>query len=428
MSIDVNWHTLTGGPEGAALAESVRSFVHNKFQEIPLPRFIRSVKVHTFDFGKVPPEIEIKDICDPLPDFYEEDEDDDTENGDEGHDQASHAGVTGSSTTQPPSLADPHARHLGGEALRPNSKPTNHSLDRHARSGNSRAGFSPIDRVASPPPFLPRAPTPGLMGGASNLGYFHMPFTTGLSGTTTPLAAVAGAQFHPGRTSTQQQQHSKYQEFHPQSSRVQTNSSAPGSTSSTADPNSRPPSQHLHGYDLDSRSGLDGANFGSEAFETPMPDEGTPLHEPDANDIQVITHIKYSGDIKLGITASILLDYPMPSFVEIPVKLNITGITFDGIAILAHIRKKAHFCFLSPEDAETLITNEASSRLDHLPGQRQLAGGLLEQIRVESEIGQKDEGKQVLKNVGKVESFILEQVRRIFEEEFVYPSFWTLLV
>jgi distribution and morphology protein 12 len=55
-------------------------------------------------------------------------------------------------------------------------------------------------------------------------------------------------------------------------------------------------------------------------------------------------------------------------------------------------------------------------------------GGLLQEIRVESEIGQREGGKQSLKNVGKVERFVLEQVRRIFEEEFVYPSFWTFLV
>ena len=55
-------------------------------------------------------------------------------------------------------------------------------------------------------------------------------------------------------------------------------------------------------------------------------------------------------------------------------------------------------------------------------------GGLLEEIRVESEIGQKEDGKQVLKNVGKVEKFVLDQVRRIFEDEFVFPSFWTFLV
>ncbi|KAI5302932.1 Mitochondrial distribution and morphology protein 12, partial [Ascosphaera atra] len=53
---------------------------------------------------------------------------------------------------------------------------------------------------------------------------------------------------------------------------------------------------------------------------------------------------------------------------------------------------------------------------------------LLRHIQVESEIGRQEDGKQVLKNVGKVEKFVVEQVRRIFDEEFVYPSFWTFLV
>ena len=69
MSIDINWDTITGGAEGSARAEKIRAFIHDRFQQVTLPRFIRSVHVHSFDFGSVPPEIEIKDICDPLPDF-----------------------------------------------------------------------------------------------------------------------------------------------------------------------------------------------------------------------------------------------------------------------------------------------------------------------------------------------------------------------
>jgi hypothetical protein len=71
MSIDINWDTLTGGADGTARAETIRAFIHDKFQQVTLPRFIRSVHVHSFDFGSASPEIEIKDICDPLPDFYE---------------------------------------------------------------------------------------------------------------------------------------------------------------------------------------------------------------------------------------------------------------------------------------------------------------------------------------------------------------------
>ncbi|KAL8946075.1 MAG: hypothetical protein Q9222_007477 [Ikaeria aurantiellina] len=82
MSIDIDWEGLTTGPEGLALAESIRDFIHDKFQQIQLPRFIRSVEVHSFDFGKVCPVVEIKDICDPLPEFYEDEDDDNSdENG-----------------------------------------------------------------------------------------------------------------------------------------------------------------------------------------------------------------------------------------------------------------------------------------------------------------------------------------------------------
>jgi distribution and morphology protein 12 len=133
-------------------------------------------------------------------------------------------------------------------------------------------------------------------------------------------------------------------------------------------------------------------------------------------------------------TAEVVLDYPMPSFVGIPMKLNITGMTFDGVGILANIRKRAHLCFLSPDDAEALVGSEGaavSPEVGTHPGEAtrpHSVGGLLEEIKIESEMGETEEGKQVLKNVGKIEKFILEQVQRIFEEEFVYPSFWTFLV
>jgi distribution and morphology protein 12 len=160
------------------------------------------------------------------------------------------------------------------------------------------------------------------------------------------------------------------------------------------------------------------------------------MRDKSPEDIQVVSHVQYSGDIKMSLTADILLDYPMPSFVGIPLKLNITGLTFDGVAILAYIKKRAHFCFLSPEDADALIGGESNvdalqsdvQKQEHQLAQRLRVGGLLEHIKVESEIGGRGEGGQVLKNVGKVESFVLEQVRRIFEDEFVYPSFWTFLV
>ena len=132
----------------------------------------------------------------------------------------------------------------------------------------------------------------------------------------------------------------------------------------------------------------------------------------------------------------------MPSFVGIPLKLQITGLSFDGVALLAYLRQpdknKVNFCFLGAEDAKALVggngalggASQVDRDLDGSKGNGKEGklGGLLREIRVESEIGRQENGKQVLKNVGKVEKFVLEQVRRIFDDEFVWPSFWTFLV
>ena len=111
------------------------------------------------------------------------------------------------------------------------------------------------------------------------------------------------------------------------------------------------------------------------------------------------------------------------------------GLSFDGVALVAYLRKRAHFCFLGAEDAQLLIgaehgTNGGNSN-DNIGEKERKAdkvGGLIREIRVESEIGKREGGKQSLKNVGKVEKFVIEQVRRIFEEELVWPSWWTFLV
>ena len=127
----------------------------------------------------------------------------------------------------------------------------------------------------------------------------------------------------------------------------------------------------------------------------------------------------------------------MPSFVGIPLKLQITGLSFDGVALLAYLRQqdtgknRVCFSFLGAEEGRVVVGgngNGNGKREDAKGGEGLRMGGLLREIRVESEIGRQEDGKVVLKNVGKVEKFVLEQVRRIFEDEFVWPSFWTFLI
>jgi distribution and morphology protein 12 len=427
MSIDINWDTLTGGADGPDRAETIRAFIHDKFQQVTLPRFIRSVHVHSFDFGSVPPEIEIKDICDPLPDFYEEDEDypDSDENGD--------SSDPGDEQRLPEQPKERRHREAGKDASRTEPHSTNRAFPAPSHASTKLRN----NRIPGPnellSPFFPGASTPGIPGGTSNMNYFHLPLSAGLSGATTPLAAVAGAQLQGwldnpyGRPST------------PTNMRLRHAASVNSLTltpQSHPDPSSRPSSRHQHDeVTRHSRTESD-ESLSERSYDRTPSASPHRMREKSPDDIQIVAHVQYSGDIKMSLTAEILLDYPMPSFVGIPLKLNITGLTFDGVAILAYIKRRANFCFLSPDDADALVGSETAFRglqtdaqgQNPRPVQRPKIGGLLENIRVESEIGGQGSGKQVLKNVGKVESFVLEQVRRIFEDEFVYPSFWTFLV
>lgn len=418
MSIDLNWETLTSGPDGIQLAENIRDFIHDKFQTVTLPRFIQAVNVHNFEFGNIAPSLELKDICDPLPEFYEENDNGEEEGSEEdADDQDSRAAGAG------PGAHSLRERRRAERATR--SHALSQIFDRpphiDTRLSGIRAGQIP-NTVGSP--FL-GVNTPGIPGGTSNLSYFHSHLASGLSGTQTPLAAVAGAHFANGWPDHSVLPPANRPPEHYHSASVSSLSPPP-----TADPGSyhmlreRESVSTLAPSTTNTRPETrDG--FAEEAIAEEDMSPPKRFREPRTEDLQTVFRMQYSGNIKLSLTAMILLDYPMPSFVGIPVKLNITGLTFDGVAVLAYIRKRAHFCFLSPEDAHAAIGREEA---DHHEGRNTKIGGLLQEIKVESEIGQRENGKQVLKNVGKVEKFVLEQVRRIFEDEFVYPSFWTFLV
>ncbi|MCJ1419765.1 Mitochondrial distribution and morphology protein 12 [Xylographa parallela] len=438
MSIDIDWENLTTGADGLNLAETIRDFIHDKFQQVALPRFIRSVEVHSFEFGKECPVVELKDICDPLPEFYEDDEDDDDEedgdelNGDKAEDAKRQAieigGVQAGESLRQRQEASSSESVLTNRTF-PSGLSTRPSyID--TRLPTLRSNLSLADQFANP--LLSRSSTPGIPGGTSNLSYFHLPLSAGRSGTQTPLAAVAGGNSY---SAAWQDHHAPPWEHHLR--RAQSPQREPqhyfNQDHTYEDPSTRPSTSHSH---VHSPNGIHRADSIDGTAEEPS--SPTARHDPDPMDLQVVLRITYSGDVRLSLTAEILLDYPMPSFVGIPLKLNITGLSFDGVALIAYLRKRAHFCFLGQEDAEMLVGAESTvvASDDHAEAQGhsrtdkhgEKLGGLLREIRVESEIGQKEGGKQVLKNVGKVEKFVLDQVRRIFEEEFVYPSFWTFLL
>jgi distribution and morphology protein 12 len=452
MSVDLNWETLTKGPDGDQLALQIRDFIHAKFQAVTLPRFLKSVTVHDFEFGTVPPELELKDITDPLPDFYEDDGDDiGSSSGEE--DAVAEEELLMMTRSMELKRKERDREIMEGDSGK-GAVPPRLKTGEGARGGGGGGGFGDVGS-----PLFLGVGTPGIMGGA-NLHYFQ----SHIGGSQTPLAAVVGSGWQSSSNLMSPPLPRQSEEPTPSHSR---NPSMSSSVISDQEPEFKlkPPSILREKSSVSTLAPTASAGpsrpptrdrMGDTAIEEESDEDEAPktrqqqqrrFREPTVEDVQAVFRIRYAGDVRLRLTAEILFDHPMPSFVGIPVKLNITGLTFDGVGVLAKIRKRVHFCFLSPEDALVAVgaaTTGATGETDGKgSGSRRPSaaggedgdgkkgakfGGLLQEIKVESEIGQRDAGKQSLKNVGKVERFVLEQVRRIFEDEFVYPSFWTFLI
>ncbi|KAF3934231.1 hypothetical protein ABW20_dc0109331 [Dactylellina cionopaga] len=468
MAVDINWPALTTGPDGKDYADALCDFFHDKFQQIPFPKFLRSVSVVSFNLGTVPPEIEIQDITDPYPEFYEDayaegdDEDEEFDNelynspdeilkrARERRRRERREGLSefdGSIAARSAPATPLHGPTTASMGLQPPPY-----MDH--RYPGFRPAFSPaVDQFASPT----------FRGPASNLHYFHSALSAGFTGGLTPLASLQQASVETFPNQSQLYARSRLHQAHSGLSSTSPSQSPP----STADSSKKPPpistshantrltissddTNHTDGTreppptpfsDISISSQQQSAHLSPLDSPSPPPDHHHAprlrLREPRDSDIQIIARVRYTGDIRMELTAELLLDYPAPSFVCLPVRLTITGMTFDGTAVIAHIGKRAHFCFVDSENDHPDSANPNSNNHHNTyGGLRGLSGSggdggiasMLKEIRIDSEIGEKGKGKQVLKNVGKVKDFVLDRVRRILEDEFVFPSSWTFLL
>ncbi|KAI8802628.1 hypothetical protein BJ742DRAFT_657330, partial [Cladochytrium replicatum] len=114
---------------------------------------------------------------------------------------------------------------------------------------------------------------------------------------------------------------------------------------------------------------------------------------------QVELLVEYKGNFRLTITVEFLVNQPTPAFLVLPVTLTLTGFSFQASAIVAYLGNRINFCLVPADGSEHLIKD----------------------ISIESEIG--DTGKQVLKNVSKIEKFIVEELRKLVDDYCVYPNF-----
>ncbi|KAF9532879.1 hypothetical protein CPB83DRAFT_758681 [Crepidotus variabilis] len=343
MSIDLEWPKLD-----SSLATYLVDVLNRQLGNTQRPSFIGPVEVTSLEFGTVPPDVELVDMCDIYRDFLEDDEED-IEKG-------------------PVKVTE------GAE---------------------DEEGFEWVSRRA--------------VGREESLAYQHLPphVRYGRAGPTDLYSSMPPLHFYPKTP-------------------LETYSQTPlrqsdDSLSDTLPPVTGPP----------------------DAIPVPQPPEN-----PHPN-LQLHLHVNWQSNLRITLTTSLLINYPSPMFMSLPIKLSITGLVFDGELAVAYEgeRRRVHICIIDdldpygpassrPKRDSAGQTNLTPPELDDdspptsippraskpLPvGQR-----LLPSIFIESEIGQTD--KHVLKNVTRVERFIQDVIRKTVEEELVFPNFHTLVM
>lgn len=389
MSIDLEWNRLD-----SSLAATLVDLINRQLASTSRPSFIGPIEVTSFDFGSSAPDVELVDMRDIYRDFLEADEDDD----DEGEGGAARAAAAAE-------LSDDDFEWVSRKAVRGKGiedGPAYHHLPPHMRYGMG-PGMGGMDMLHSTP-FL-RSPrdiwSPTLTSLADLRPSYPSP--------SLYLSAMSAISAAPPASIAAKRDFSRLEDT---STRSQTDASDSPSPSPPREERPKPP-------------------------------------PPQHPNLQLHLHITWHSNLRITLTTSLLINYPSPMFMSLPIKLSVTGLLFNGEVVVAYEgeRKRVHLCIVDELDPYGPLGGERPKRDTPSSGGTPTeadeealgsAGGarpgkplpigqrLLPTIYIESEIGQAD--KHVLKNVTRVERFIQDVVRKTVEEELVFPNFQTFVL
>ncbi|KAG9318740.1 hypothetical protein JVU11DRAFT_839 [Chiua virens] len=410
MSIDLEWLKLDG-----SLANTLVTILNRQLTHTQRPSFIGPVEITSLDFGTNPPDVELVDLRDIHRDFLEDDASDV-----ESASEQDNVKVTEHALTAPEDEDEDGFEWVSRRAARRGLAEDTlayHHLPPHVRYGR---GPAVMDVFASTPTLYPGSPRDMWRGGAMSMPMMHANVHPNMSMSMPSLGEVGRAAARSGRSSAL---------FRTGSSPQKGPGSVHGSTSSVAvcHPATR------------------------QASPTPSPDAPSsaapatpPVPPPDQQearpDLQLHLYLNWHSNLRLTLTTSLLINYPSPSFMSLPIKLSVTGLVFNGEVAVAYegSRGRVHICILDDMDPYGPACRRERSQSSTPPEMEDDTGGkregkplpvgqrLLPSILIESEIGQAD--KHVLKNVTRVERFIQDVIRKTVEEELVFPNFHTLII
>lgn len=377
---------LEWGKLDSSLSSHLVDVLNRQLTNTVRPSFIGPIEVTSLDFGSDPPDVELIDLRDIYRDFLEDDDDDlerePVKVSEGAEDDDGFEWVSRRATSREAGRAFEH-------------------LPPHVRHGYGRGG--PADTSAPTSPHSPMDIWNAGMGlpslvnlGPASTSWPNSPLYRSPSPTTpfsTPIT--------------------------PPLERRESSLIIP----STDNANTDPSQSHVE----------------HEPPPPPPPPNGLP-------NLQLHLHVTWHSNLRITLTTSLLINYPSPMFMSLPIKLSVTGLLFTGELAVAYEgeRQRVHLCILDDLDpygpaGDRPKRDSASSTPPELDEDSAASGvpprlskplpigrRLLPSIYIESEIGQAD--KHVLKNVTRVERFIQDVIRQTVEEELVFPNFHTLVM
>ncbi len=370
MSFDIDWSKFD-----VEIADKLKDYLNDHIQTLETPEFLGSLRVDKLDFGTIAPQVEIVDIRDPEPEFLVE-------------------SAPSENSYDPPTSADSR------------SSASRHRLD---------------DRMIDTDVRL--------------AGKFQQPIhtTAGIS------RAAVDDTFHTAQRSRKSVAKSEVSTVYPwdsasmvgaQRERVSYSTSPPRSTRDPLIMQAAPKTRNstdtpMHHINRNLASNPPHVNLPARAsihteehvhFNTLEQSQSSSLQSMvESTQVQVEMKMKYDGNMFMKIKTELIVNQPTPRFMVLPVTLTLTKFYFQAHVVVAMVGHTVNFCF--KKLAEQGEANTISSRTSTL-------GPLLQNLQIDTEIG--DEGKQVLRNVKKIERFIVEQVHNMAEKLLTFPSFYSV--
>ncbi|KAJ3090036.1 Mitochondrial distribution and morphology protein 12, partial [Quaeritorhiza haematococci] len=365
MSFEIHWEKLD-----STVSNSLKDFLNHHLETSiadQKPNFIGHIQVIDLDFGSTPPDIEIADICDPLPEFYLGDDDVDDVDEDmiidphyhlqhhHGHqggpqnniwggimDDGASVLSAGTATTRG-SRGSVVMRGLGDEGIYTTLPDT--GADQRLPPSAAQDPYLIATQSPQQPQHIlrQRYQSPSSVPPPTNASTSTL--ATAMSGVagSSPRISVSGS----GSMSNIRASPSMYgRSMQPE---YQYNAGMGGRGPIQSMLTSSPTSD-LSGMSNDGNinpnmdpNGRVNAPGGSAAAGAGAGAGGHPDH------VQLELRIHYTGNMKLTIATELIVNQPTPAFMVLPLTVTLSGFGFRGLAIIAYLGDRINFCFKEPE-------------------------------------------------------------------------------